>query len=147
MSERFTISGQSEACRWTIVLDGCAIDVARSIVVPREIAKSLPATPTSIEPASPPLADASTSLSLAGSGGENVAGGHGSVVRGLVGLAKSHLGIDRSPDDLIAHRWQVCSSNAHGPNRCCDAGLCTACGCHVSSKIRIASEVCPLGKW
>ncbi|MCC7205583.1 MAG: hypothetical protein IT441_10920 [Phycisphaeraceae bacterium] len=147
MNNRFTISGQSEACRWTIVLDGCAIDVARSIVRPRETVKPLPAPPASIEPASPPLTDASTPLSPVEGGNEGVAAGHGSVVRGLVGLAKSHLGIDRSPDDLIARRWQVCSSNATGPHRCCDAGLCTACGCHISAKIRIASEACPLGKW
>lgn len=70
------------------------------------------------------------------------------VARGAKGLLKAAIGKDKTPPDILKRRQSVCNS--------CDqktAALkgittkCTACGCVLPAKQRIASERCPLGKW
>jgi len=154
------IAGTNNVITWRIEYDEATlqIDPARSYVCRADpqpgrtapavgVMRSIrgAAVPTAAQPAPPSPSDSATEPTAAD--GESDRSAQGSVVHGLVGLAKSHLGIDRSSDDLIAHRWQICSTHATGPHRCCNAGLCTACGCHISAKIRIASEACPLGRW
>mgnify|MGYP003331829932 CR=1 FL=1 len=64
------------------------------------------------------------------------------AVHGAIGLLKSLLGLDKSPQEIIEQRWKTCES--------CESyksWLCQECGCIIHHKIRVLSEECPLGKW
>jgi len=64
------------------------------------------------------------------------------LARGAVGVAKAALGRDRAPEDAITARWDSClACERH------DRGVCTACGCFVGAKIRVASSACPEARW
>ena len=64
------------------------------------------------------------------------------LARGVVGLGKSILGIDRASDETIKERWEIC--------RKCEfykLWQCTKCGCIASQKVKQQSETCPAGYW
>lgn len=82
------------------------------------------------------------------------------ISHGLVGLAKSLLGIDPAPEEVIQARRVVCWACDENVKcigateaRCCGKLLDVVnvtkptCGCVLSRKIRVASEKCPLDKW
>lgn len=62
---------------------------------------------------------------------------------GATGIAKVLLGMDRAGDGLIKARVKACYD--------CDQlrlkVQCAICKCAIHFKARLASEVCPLGKW
>jgi len=72
------------------------------------------------------------------------------LARGVVGLTKAALNINVAPDDVIEQRRATCracefaSPCTSNPLRFC---TCTACGCVLKAKTKIASESCPKGKW
>lgn len=45
-------------------------------------------------------------------------------------------------DDVIAKRKEICNACEFFKN-----GRCLHCGCYLSSKQRLSSESCPVGKW
>lgn len=66
------------------------------------------------------------------------------LARGALGLLKDALGTDAAPDEVVAARWRLCAGCRHN-----DRGICTQCNCHLSAKVRLAKEECPLPepKW
>lgn len=77
------------------------------------------------------------------------------VVEGAVGLTKAILHIDRADDATIAARRDICRNCDQAELRTSKnkrltltvLSRCKACGCVVSAKTAIKSEVCPLLKW
>lgn len=78
------------------------------------------------------------------------------VAHGAAGLTKYALGIDRSPDELIADRLAICdgcekSTPKDKPvaDRYCDrsGNGAPGCGCWLKAKTALAQEHCPLSKW
>jgi hypothetical protein len=62
----------------------------------------------------------------------------------VVRLAKAEAGLDAATPEVIAARKAGCLA--------CDRydfGVCSACGCYLAAKIKIAGERCPLNprKW
>jgi len=57
-------------------------------------------------------------------------------------LLKAELGIDASSDDTMNTRKGFCESCEHY-----DFGVCGECGCFCAAKVKLKSEVCPIGKW
>ena len=78
----------------------------------------------------------------------NKAGILGRIAKGVPGLLKSELGIDRAGESLQASRKQVCMEC---PSQYYDFGVCSeergGCGCFLASKITIKGEACPEGHW
>lgn len=69
---------------------------------------------------------------------------------GARGLSMAAMSLDRPNDQTIATRAQTCFGVSGTIAPCDRLGLgfmCRDCGCLVAAKIRVASEVCPLGKW
>lgn len=66
------------------------------------------------------------------------------VATGAAGLAAEALGVGKADRATAAARWAVCSTCVRF-----DLGKCAAkgCGCHLSAKVRLARETCPLGRW
>lgn len=83
------------------------------------------------------------------------------VSHGLLGLAKSLLGIDPAPETVIRARLEVCGACDQNVKcigatevRCCgrlldvlDPTAVDRCGCVITQKVKVAGEKCPLGKW
>lgn len=72
--------------------------------------------------------------------------GVSNLARGIIGTAKSHFGLGVAPEAVIQERYRICEKcpfNQFG--KCIHEG----CGCFVGSKIRVASESCPMTppKW
>lgn len=79
------------------------------------------------------------------------------VAHGIVGLAKSALGISLCPDEVIYQRRSKCApceystkneKKINTPTK----GLttfsrCTLCRCNIASKTRLAKEECPIKLW
>jgi hypothetical protein len=63
------------------------------------------------------------------------------VIRGVVGLTKVALSIDKADDAVIESRRAICQ--ACRP----DKGVCDKCGCLIAAKTRLKGEQCPIGKW
>lgn len=72
------------------------------------------------------------------------------ITKGVVGLTKAVLGIDRADEQTIEARRSLCRScdraepcirNAH---QFC---ICKECGCLLKAKTSVKSEVCPIGRW
>lgn len=82
-------------------------------------AESIPSAEPSVEP--PPTTDC-----------------RGNPIKGAVGLAKAYLGLDKADDATARRRWSTCTTCEHF-----DLGLCRLCGCHLSAKVRLASQSCP----
>jgi hypothetical protein len=69
------------------------------------------------------------------------------VAKGVVGLTKAALGIDKADDAEIERRQGICATC---PNAKLLAGVvnrCALCGCAIRAKVRIKGEKCPAGKW
>jgi len=66
----------------------------------------------------------------------------GGILKGAVGLAKAHLGIDAADKETVESRQATCL----GCDRF-DFGKCKECGCYLHAKVRIKSETCPIGRW
>jgi hypothetical protein len=81
-------------------------------------------------------------------------GGCGTIVNGVVGLAKFATGTDRPDDTTIRARRALCLACEHA-EPCLDAGIivigrkcrCSQCGCAIRAKTAVGSESCPAGKW
>ena len=79
----------------------------------------------------------------------------GQVIRGATGLAKSAIGLDRAPKEVIRFRRDVCRKCDHsekrrvrgGPLGITSLSQCQVCSCFIVAKTKLASEKCPLGKW
>jgi hypothetical protein len=79
------------------------------------------------------------------------------LARGVAGLAKSGLGVDRPDEATIAHRRDTCRGCEHAtrstdPKYAANRGLttfsqCSVCNCFIAAKTLVRSEACPLGKW
>ncbi len=64
------------------------------------------------------------------------------IAKGVIGLAKATLGIDRADATTIARRNTLCSEC---PKLIRTAGVlrrCGVCGCIIVAKIRLASQSC-----
>jgi hypothetical protein len=48
---------------------------------------------------------------------------------------------DYADDDEILHRIRICRKCPHYGTRC------TACGCHLNTKLKLKNSTCPLHKW
>ena len=72
----------------------------------------------------------------------------GRIAKGVPGLLKSELGIDRAGPSLQSERKQTCENC---PSQYYDFGVCSeergGCGCFLASKITIKGEACPEGHW
>lgn len=64
------------------------------------------------------------------------------MAKGAVGLAKTAVGVDQADDEAVAARWDECSGCSRN-----EAGVCGECGCHLSAKVRLTRESCPIGRW
>jgi hypothetical protein len=64
------------------------------------------------------------------------------MARGMVGLGKAAMGIDKAPRRVVEFRLSVCQACPHH-----DDGKCGACGCWLGAKTKIAGEACPIGSW
>ena len=84
----------------------------------------------------------------------------GRISHGVIGLIKAKFGIDKAAAIVMKHRLSVCEScEQNSPcvkddnRRCCGKMLDVlkptkpTCGCVIINKIKVASEVCPLGNW
>ncbi len=72
------------------------------------------------------------------------------LLRGVIGVIKAKLRINRAPDAHIQERVRICMGNGPAQPPCPefrDGWLCNACGCVVNLKIRVKSEHCPRGLW
>lgn len=79
------------------------------------------------------------------------------LTRGVAGLAKAVLHIDRADDATIQARRDVCRGCEHASRNpdqkyAENGGLttrsrCGKCGCFIAPKTVIAGEACPLEKW
>lgn len=66
------------------------------------------------------------------------------IVSGAVGTAKAYFGIDPAPESEVQRRYSICET--------CEMNVCgqclhAGCNCFIGTKIRIASQSCPLEKW
>jgi hypothetical protein len=89
------------------------------------------------------------------------AGCAGKIAKGIKGLAKAALRIDRADPEFVQQRNEICkacpvarkcSKNSTTVCWCGNlmdgiAGKSTACGCFLPAKLRIKSETCPLNNW
>ncbi len=72
------------------------------------------------------------------------------LAHGVVGLAKSKLGIGYAPGEVIEQRRVICRVCEHAipcrhkPEKFC---WCAECGCRLVDKTRLADEACPLNHW
>ena len=48
---------------------------------------------------------------------------------------------DYADDDEILHRIRICRKCPHYGTQC------TACGCHLNTKLKLKNSTCPLHKW
>lgn len=65
------------------------------------------------------------------------------TLKGAASFVAQNLGMHREPSATeLSIRKGICT-------RCPDndLGRCLRCGCYLYSKVRIASEKCPVGKW
>lgn len=85
------------------------------------------------------------------------------VARGVAGVVKSAVGVDRATDAVIEARRAVCDECEHakpcfpGIGRrkamCCGRLVdaikpdVATCGCFIRRKTVVATESCPVGKW
>jgi hypothetical protein len=76
--------------------------------------------------------------------------GCGSIAHGAISIAKSMVGLDRAPEDVIESRRKTCRDCPEAEPCLVTLGKkckCKLCGCLLTAKTSLASEVCPLGKW
>ena len=75
----------------------------------------------------------------------------GKAGRGVVGLTKAAIGIDKTPSDVVLLRRAVCEVCERAEVRRLGGvavlRLCAACSCFILPKTAIRSETCPEGKW
>ncbi len=79
----------------------------------------------------------------------------GKIAKGVAGLTKAALGIDRAPDEVIALRrnlCRVCNRSEQRKRKDGSMGLtslsrCRECDCFIAAKTTILSEKCSIGLW
>ena len=71
------------------------------------------------------------------------------IVKGVVGLTKVTLGIDKADDKTIQTRTDIClvcaALNRRGTT--INGYKCKLCGCWITKKVKLSKQSCPLGKW
>lgn len=65
------------------------------------------------------------------------------IARGVVGLAKAALGVDKADDAEIERRLSLCLACEHVKATLGVVNRCDLCGCAIKAKIRIKGEACP----
>ena len=70
------------------------------------------------------------------------------LAKGVPGLLKSELGLDRADQETMDKRQAICEKC---PDGIYDFGVCSeergGCGCFLASKVTINGESCPKGHW
>ena len=72
------------------------------------------------------------------------------IPEGVLGWAKATLGVDRPADDVIGRRREICQACESNKDGYCGRLLRQGrrtCGCRIESKIKVAGQECPQGKW
>lgn len=70
------------------------------------------------------------------------------IIRGVHGLTKVALGIDKADPELAEKRIEICNRcdrliKSDDPKK----HRCGVCKCWVSKKSKLSKEKCPLNKW
>ena len=68
------------------------------------------------------------------------------IINGAKGLGKYALGIDKSPEELIKDREEVCNNCEHLRKTLLGLSMikkCAICGCVLKAKWAIKGEKCP----
>jgi len=70
------------------------------------------------------------------------------ILHGIIGITKSRLHINRSSDEIIKKRTEIClPCKFNNKNKKNELGFCNHCGCILKDKINNKDENCPLGFW
>ena len=70
------------------------------------------------------------------------------IFKGTVGLTKVALGIDKSDEELVEERLNIClHCERLIKNEDKNKHKCGKCKCWISKKILLKTEKCPLNKW
>jgi hypothetical protein len=70
------------------------------------------------------------------------------IGKGVVGLTKAGLGIDRASDEVVKRRSMICKHCPYNKKQYsktfnANVSKCTLCGCYIKAKVLLNSEVCP----
>lgn len=73
------------------------------------------------------------------------------ALRGVRGLAKSAMGIDKPDDPTVQKRRKICEAcprlSKNSTGIITKRSKCMECTCYYIAKTRLQKEKCPLGKW
>jgi hypothetical protein len=64
------------------------------------------------------------------------------LAAGGIAFITLELGADAAPPDVADLRWSTCLTCDRF-----DRGICLECDCHLSAKVRLKSQSCPLNLW
>jgi hypothetical protein len=65
------------------------------------------------------------------------------IAHGATGIVKVTVGLDKTPDDVLAVRVATCNACPHAMKEGGELKKCSICGCRLWYKLRLASERCP----
>ena len=79
------------------------------------------------------------------------------TTRGILGLSRATLNLDPADDATRNTRRNICA-NCPAATRTkhlgrvplkvlTPASTCSVCKCHITTKVKLAGETCPRGKW
>lgn len=79
----------------------------------------------------------------------------GKAAKGIAGLTKAALGIDRADPATIESRRDICrgcefatrNQKFAKSNGLTNFSRCSKCGCFIAAKTNISYESCPDGRW
>jgi ribosomal protein L37AE/L43A len=73
------------------------------------------------------------------------------IIKGIKGVSKAKLGIDKTPTEIASARLNICrkcpallKSKTRLGN---EKWMCSKCGCNLKLKVQINEEQCPIKKW
>lgn len=76
------------------------------------------------------------------------------LIKGVIGLSKAALHIDRADPSLVECRRELCNSCQHRKvvfTEVCgqemNVAKCTICKCYIQAKVLILGEKCPINIW
>lgn len=73
------------------------------------------------------------------------------IVRGIKGLTKAALQLDKANEDIMNTRLEICKKCEYKTKEESLSGKilfrCKKCRCFLKAKVRIKSEKCPINKW